>query len=153
MLRKLFDTKAGWEMTLIRFGLATVFFPHGAQKVLGWWGGYGLAGTYGYFTDNMGIPGFFAACAIAAEFLGPIALFSGLLTRVAAFGIGTNMVVAVVLVHWPNGFFMNWAGKMPAGTEGFEFHILAIAMALGLMVAGGGRFSLDRLIAKKIRGG
>jgi len=151
MLKKLFQTKAGWEMTFIRFGLAMVFFPHGAQKVLGWWGGYGLMGTYGYFTDTMGVPGFLAVCAIAAEFIGPIALFLGLLTRVAAFGIGTNMVVAVALVHWQNGYFMNWAGKMPAGTEGFEFHLLAIAMALGLMAAGGGRFSLDGLIARRLK--
>jgi len=147
MLKALFATQAGWGQLFLRLGLGTIFFVHGSQKVLGWFGGYGLSATYQAFTEQMGIPGVFAALAIAAEFLGSLGLFLGLLTRIAALGIGSVMVTAVYMVHWQNGFFMNWGGKMPAGTEGFEFHILAIAMALALIIGGGGRLSLDRGIA------
>ncbi len=147
MLKAVFATEAGWGALFLRLGLGTIFFVHGSQKVLGWFGGHGLAATYDAFTQQMGIPAVFAALAIAAEFLGSLGLFLGLLTRIAAFGIGSVMVVAIYMVHWQNGFFMNWSGQMPAGAEGFEFHILAIAIALALVVSGGGMLSLDRSIA------
>jgi putative oxidoreductase len=147
MLKALFETKAGWGQLFLRLGLGTIFFVHGSQKVLGWFGGYGLSATYKAFTVQMGIPAVFAVLAIAAEFLGSIGLFVGLFTRIAAFGIGSVMVTAIYMVHWQNGFFMNWSGSMPAGREGFEFHILAIAMALALVISGGGRLSIDREIA------
>jgi putative oxidoreductase len=85
-------------------------FPHGAQKALGWFGGHGFKGTMKYFTDS-GIPTGFALLAIAAEFLGPLGLAVGLLTRVAAFGIACVMLVAIVTVHWPHGFFINRYGN------------------------------------------
>jgi putative oxidoreductase len=132
--------------TIIRLALALVFFPHGAQKVLGWFGGYGFSGTMGFFT-SMGIPAVFAALAIAAEFLGAIGLAVGLLSRVAAFGIAATMVVAVLTVHLPNGFFMNWTGKQ-AG-EGFEYHLLVLAMTLVVMIKGAGKASLDRLLTRR----
>jgi putative oxidoreductase len=134
---------------LLRLALAAVFFPHGLQKVLGWFGGYGLAGTYAFFTQKAGIPGVFAALAILAEFLGPIGLFFGFLTRVAAFGIFCNMAVAVWRVHAKVGFFMNWFGTMPAGNEGFEYHILAIALCVAVMARGAGALSVDRMLAGK----
>jgi putative oxidoreductase len=145
MFRKLLGTEASWGMLVLRFALGVVFFAHGSQKVLGWFGGPGLDKAYGMFV-GMGIPGIFAACDIIAEFLGGIALVFGFLTRIAAFGIGVVMVVAVAMVHISNGFFMNWFGAMPAGHEGFEYHILAFAMALALVIEGGGKFSLDRAI-------
>lgn len=143
--RRHLATEAGWSHLVIRLTLAAVIFPHGAQKVLGWFGGYGFSGTMGAFTHNMGIPYPLALLAVAAEFLGPLALAAGLFTRVAAFGIAVNMAVAVVLVHWPNGFFMNWSGTQ-AG-EGFEFHLLAIGLALALVISGAGRASVDRRLA------
>jgi putative oxidoreductase len=136
------------EPLLLRLFLGVVFFPHGAQKVLGWFGGYGFAGTLGFFTQQMHIPALLAFLAIAAEFVGSLGLILGLLTRVAAFGILANMLVAMAMVHSKVGFFMNWSGKQPG--EGFEFHLLAIGMALALMLAGGGKLSADRALADKL---
>lgn len=130
---------------LIRVSLGAVFFPHGAQKVLGWFGGHGLFATYGAFTEKMGIPAVFAVLAIAAEFLGSLGLLFGFCTRIAAFGIASVMTVAMTL-HYHNGFFMNWSGKQ-AG-EGIEYHLLAFAMAVYLVIRGGGALSLDGVIKK-----
>jgi putative oxidoreductase len=123
-------------------------FPHGAQKMLGWFGGYGFSGTMGFFTQQMGIPFIFALLAILAEFLGSLGLITGLLSRVAAFGIASVMVVAVLTTHFGNGFFMNWYGNQKG--EGFEYHLLAIALALIVIIRGSGAFSLDRILAKKV---
>jgi putative oxidoreductase len=131
--------------TLSRLVLALVMFPHGAQKVLGWFGGYGFAGTMQAFTEQMGIPAVLAFLAIAVEFLGPIALVLGLGSRIAAAGIAINMAVAVWMVHLPNGFFMNWFGNQKG--EGFEYHLLAIALALVVVIRGSGAWSLDRRLA------
>jgi len=148
MLKVLLGTQAGWPALFLRLALGALFFAHGSQKVFGWFGGHGLAGTYDGFVQ-MGIPGVFAALAIAAEFLGGIGLILGFLTRVAAFGIFCVMAVAVYMVHWQHGFFMNWFGQMPAGQEGFEFHVLAIGMALALMAGGGGKLSVDGAVARR----
>jgi len=145
MFRKLLGTSDDWVTALMRLVLGVVFFAHGAQKMLGWFGGYGFSGTMGFFTHNMGIPALLAFLAIAAEFFGGIGLVLGLLSRVAAFGIAVNMVVAVLTVHLPNGLFMNWAGTQKG--EGFEYHLLAIALAVAIMVKGGGAASIDRALA------
>ena len=147
MFKKLLQTENDTAGLIMRVLLGIVFFPHGAQKVLGWFGGYGFSGTMSMFTDKMGIPVFFALLAIMAESLGSIALITGFLTRIAAFGIACVMSVAILTVHLPNGFFMNWSGSQQG--EGFEFHILAIALALALMIKGGGKWSLDRAITNK----
>lgn len=147
MLRKLFQTENDTATMILRVLLGVVFFPHGMQKLLGWFGGYGFNGTFGFFT-GMGVPALFAVLAILAEGLGSLGLLTGLLTRVSALGIGTNMVVAVLMIHHKFGFFMNWDGKQ-AG-EGFEYHILVIAIAIALIIKGGGRWSIDRVIAKKV---
>lgn len=149
MLKGLLKTSDSIVDLLLRLTLAVVFFPHGAQDVLGWFGGFGLAGTWEFFTQKMGIPAFFAALAITAEFLGSIGLFFGFLARVAAFGIFCVMATAVWAVHSKVGFFMNWFGKMPAGNEGFEFHLLALALSLAVMARGAGAFSIDGAIAGK----
>jgi len=133
----------------LRLFLGAVIFPHGAQKVLGWYGGNGFSGTMGFFTAKMGIPYVLALLVIAAEFLGALGLIFGLLTRVAAFGVFSVMVGAIYLVHGKFGFFMNWAGKNPG--EGYEFHLLAIAIAFALMIKGGGALSVDRLISRDLR--
>lgn len=126
----------------VRLLLAVVIWPHGAQKVLGWFGGYGFRGTMGFFTKTMGIPAPLAFLAIAAEFVGPVALALGLLGRVAALGIATVMVVAAMTSHLSNGFFMNWFGNQKG--EGFEFHILAVTIASAIMIGGSGAFSIDQ---------
>jgi putative oxidoreductase len=154
MLKKLFETKDDVVSLILRLFLGVVFFPHGMQKLFGWFGGYGFSETFGYFTGTAHIPAILAICAILAEGLGSLGLLSGLLTRVSAFGITVNMIVAVLMVHLPNGFFMNWNRVMasdgkPAG-EGFEYHLLAIAIGIALMIRGGGKWSLDRIVAKKI---
>jgi putative oxidoreductase len=144
-MKGIFQTANSWSSLVLRVMLGTVMFPHGAQKVFGWFGGYGFAGTMSFFTDKMHIPVFFAFLAIMAEFLGSLGLIIGLLTRVAAFGILCNMIVAIWMVHWPNGFFMNWFGAQKG--EGFEYHLLAIAICLALLISGGGKWSVDRAIA------
>jgi len=147
MIRKLFETNGDVSSFILRVLLGIVFFPHGAQKLLGWFGGNGFEATMGAFTQKMGIPALFAFLAVMAESLGSLGLITGFLTRVSALGIGTNMVVAVVMIHIHNGFFMNWFGNKTG--EGFEYHLLAIAIALALIIKGGGRWSVDRLISKK----
>lgn len=147
MLRRLIDTENRLAPVILRVALALVIFPHGAQKALGWFGGGGIDGTVGYFAQNLGIPAALTALVIAAEFLGPIGLAAGFLTRAAAAGIGAVMVGAAIIVHAPNGFFMNWSGAQ-AG-EGFEFHILALGIALALIVTGGGSLSIDRLLTER----
>ncbi len=147
MFNKLLKTENDTATMILRVLLGVVFFPHGMQKLLGIYGGYGFSGTYGFFTGTLGIPAIFAVLAILAEGLGSLGLLAGFLTRLSAFGIGTNMVVAILMIHHKYGFYMNWDGKQ-AG-EGFEYHLLAIAIAIALVIKGGGRWSIDRLIAKK----
>lgn len=145
MIRTIFDALVGTTaspiLLVLRLVLAFVIWPHGAQKVLGWFGGYGLKGTMGFFTQTMKIPSVFAAAAIAAEFLGPIALALGLFGRVAALAIAVVMLVAVLTTHVQNGFFMNWIGTGKG--EGFEYHLLAMAIALAIAIGGSGALSLD----------
>jgi putative oxidoreductase len=149
MFRKLLATSDDWTLTLLRLVLGIVFFFHGAQKALGWFGGYGFSGTMGFFTGMLHIPAPFAFLAICAEFLGGIGLIVGALGRIAAFGIATNMLVAIVMVHSHFGLFMNWSGQQKG--EGFEYHLLAIAIALVLIARGSGCFSVDRALAGKTK--
>jgi len=147
MLRKILATSNDWTLTVLRLVMGVAFFAHGSQKVLGWFGGYGFSATMGFFTHVMHIPAPFAFLAICAEFLGGIGLIVGALGRIAAFGIACNMVIAVLMVHAPNGLFMNWTGQQKG--EGFEYHLLALAIALVLMVKGSGAFSIDGALSAK----
>jgi putative oxidoreductase len=147
MFNKILATRNEISSTVLRVALGLVIFPHGAQKILGWFGGHGFAGTMHFFTDTMGIPYIFALMAILAESVGSIGLIAGFLTRICAFGVGVTIAVAAIMVHLKNGFFMNWFGTQ-AG-EGYEYHLLVIGMALTLMIVGGGAWSLDAIIAKK----
>src|ERR1700688_3231066 len=138
----LFQTSGSFAPLVLRVLLASVMFPHGAQKVLGWFGGAGFAASLAGFSDKMHIPPVLAALAILTEFLGPIALLVGFLTRPAAFAIGFDMVVAALLVHVHFGFFMNWLGKQKG--EGLEFDLLLWAISLALILQGAGAYSIDR---------
>jgi putative oxidoreductase len=145
MIRKLIATDNDAALAVLRLVVGIVFFAHGAQKMLGWFGGYGFAGTMGFFTGMLHIPPAFAFLAIAAEFFGGLGLIFGLLTRIAAFGIFCNMLVAVAMVHHHFGFFMNWTGTQKG--EGFEFHLLALATMVFLMIRGAGAASVDRMLS------
>jgi putative oxidoreductase len=145
MSTKLFSTTDNAGLTLIRVVLGAVMLPHGLQKTFGLFGGYGWEGTMGFFTGQMGIPAVLAVLAILAESIGAVALITGFLGRVAALGIIGVMVGAVATVHANVGFFMNWTGTQ-AG-EGFEYHLLALAMGALIVWKGSGAYSVDRVIA------
>src|SRR6059058_4079600 len=144
MIRKLYATDDNTATVILRLVLGLVFFAHGAQKMLGWFGGYGFSATMGFFTGMMHIPAPLAFLAIVAEFFGGLGLILGFLTRIAAFGIAVNMLVAIATVHGAFGFFMNWSGTQRG--EGFEYHLLVLAMTAFLMIRGAGAFSVDRAV-------
>jgi putative oxidoreductase len=146
MLKKLMRTDDSIGMLLVRVFLGLVIFPHGAQKVFGWFGGHGFAWTMDFFTQRLHIPAPLVVLVIAAEFLGALGLIVGFLGRVGAFGVLCVMLGAIFLVHLPQGFFMNWYGTQRG--EGIEYHLLAIGMALAVMAQGSGRFSVDRAMTR-----
>jgi len=145
MLKKLMSTSNDVSFTVLRVVLGVVFFAHGAQKMLGWFGGFGFHGTMGAFTQ-MGMPAPVAFLIICTEFFGGLGLIVGLLTRIAALGITGLMIGAIFMVHLANGFFMNWMGTQKG--EGFEYHLLVIAIAVTLVVRGAGAFSADRALSE-----
>lgn len=146
-MKAFFNTDASISNLIIRVMLGVVIFPHGAQKLLGWFGGYGLEGTLGFFTNQMGMPTVIAILVILGESLGALGLIAGFLTRFCAAGILIIMTGAIVMSHAANGFFMNWSGKQ--GGEGFEYHLLAIALCIPLLISGGGMFSADGCITRR----
>ncbi|MGA2457217.1 MAG: DoxX family protein [Terriglobales bacterium] len=145
MLKRLMATSDDVTFTILRLVLGVIFFAHGAQKMLGWFGGHGFHATMGSFT-HMGMPAPVALLVICTEFFGGLGLIVGLLTRIAALGIGGEMIGAIFMVHLANGFFMNWMGNQKG--EGFEYHLLVIAMAAALLLRGAGAFSVDRALSK-----
>lgn len=142
MLKKLLATQGNWALLLIRFPLGLDMFVHGYEKVTH------IPATMRYF-DGLNVLHPFAWLAIIAEFCGGLGLMIGLLSRIAAFGVGCTMVVAVFLRHLPYGYLMNWHGALPFGTEGYEYHTLAVGMALAVLVAGAGAFSLDGVLSRR----
>jgi putative oxidoreductase len=145
MLKKLMGTSNDVALTMLRLVLGVVFFAHGAQKMLGWFGGFGFHGTMGAFT-GMGMPAPLAFLIICTEFFGGLGLIFGLLTRIASLGVCGLMIGAIFMVHLQFGFFMNWFGTQKG--EGFEFHLLVLAIAATLLLRGAGAFSLDRALSK-----
>lgn len=139
---------ANFDSTLLitRVVLGSVMFAHGAQKLLGIFGGYGFKGTMGFLTGTMHLPTPVAFLVIVAEFFGAIGLITGTLTKLSAVGILSVMIGAVVTTHLPNGFFMNWTGAQKG--EGFEYHLLVAAITVPLALFGAGAYSIDALIAK-----
>ena len=149
-LRATLATRAAAAPLVARVSLALVLFPHGAQHALGWFGGYGFRGTLGWMTNDLGFPAPLAALAIVVELLAPLALLVGLGGRVAALGV-IGLMLGAAGTHAPNGFFMNWFGRLPAGAEGFEYHLLAIALAAVVVIDGSGALALDRRLAPAAR--
>jgi len=148
MLSKFLSTEDQLAPLAIRIVLGVVMLPHGAQKALGMFGGGGFTATMKGMSQGMGIPSVVVLLIIASEFLGSLGLILGVATRLCAFGTFSIMSGAIFMVHLPNGFFMNWFGKQ-AG-EGFEYHLLAIGMAVALMIAGGGKWSVDMLLTARM---
>ncbi len=148
MLARLLATNGDWVLTVARVVLGVAFFVHGSQKLLGWFGGHGLSATVRTFRDQMGIPAPLTYLAIAAEFFGGLGLIVGLLARVAALGIAITMIVAMFKVHLKFGFLLDWFGDKPG--HGIEYHLLALALALLIIVHGAGAFSLDLALYRRL---
>ncbi len=145
MVKRLMGTSNDVSLTTLRVVLGVVFFAHGAQRMLGWFGGEGFQVSMGGYA-HMGIPAPAALLIICAQFFGGLGLIVGLFTRIASLGVAGLMIGAIFMVHLRNGFFMNWMGTQKG--EGIEFHLLALAMAAALLLRGGGAFSVDRALAK-----
>ena len=148
-MKYLFQTNDKFLYWVPRVILGCVMFPHGVQKLFGWFGGFGFTNTMTYFTQTAGLPWIIAFLIIIGESLGSLGLIVGFFTRLSALGLIFIMVGAITTVHIPNGFFMNWFGKN-AG-EGFEYHLLVIGMSIPLLISGGGKYSVDGLINKYLR--
>lgn len=148
-MKKIFETTESTAAMILRIVLGIVLFPHGAQKLLGWFGGYGFEGTMGFLTGSAGLPWIIAFLVIMIEFLGALALILGFATRVVAIGIIALFTGIVFTSHIQSGFFMNWSGQLNG--EGYEYHLLIIGMAITLLVSGAGKWSLDNLLLKKLR--
>ena len=145
MLEKFLSTEPSALLTVARVGLGFVMLPHGAQKLLGWFGGYGFSQTVGFFS-SVGIPTVIGTLIVLAESFGALALILGFGTRLSALGITITMIGAAIFQR-QHGFFMNWFGQQKG--EGFEYHILAIALGLILVIGGGGLFSIDGLLSRR----
>ncbi len=147
ILDRLLADKQEWAPLMLRLPLGVIFFAHGAQKVLGWFGGFGWNGTMRFFTQTLHIPAPLAVAAFLVEFLGGLALLAGVYTRWVALLAAAQMVVAAILVHLPNGFFLNWTNAPNKG-HGIEYNLLLIGAALALAIIGGGRLSVDAALRK-----
>jgi len=150
LLRRIWTGEASATQTLLRLTLALVLLPHGAQHLLGAFGGYGFAATVAWMSGSLGFPAPLAAAGILLEFFGPLLLLAGIGSRLVAAALAVFMGCAGS-THVANGFFMNWFGNLPTGAEGFEYHILAVVIATVIAANGGGRYSVDRLIAQRLR--
>jgi len=148
MIESLTSTHADWILGIARIVLGIIFFAHGAQKMLGWYGGPGLASTMRTFTEHLHLPSTLAFLVIAGELVSGVGLIIGLFSRIAALFIVLIMVGAIATVHFRFGFFMDWFGSQKG--HGIEYHLLAIALALVVVVKGAGAFSLDGLIHQHV---
>lgn len=145
-MKSLFATPNDPTLLIARLVLGIVFFVHGSQLVLGWYGGPGFHSSLTMFSGQMHLPAAIAILPILAPFLGGIGLIIGFLSRLSALVIAVDMLVAVLMVHVHVGFFMNWSGTQKG--EGYEFHLLAIALCIVIMVKGAGALSVDRALAR-----
>lgn len=145
LLSSLVATGDSFAPLFLRLALGLMMFPHGAQKLLGWFGGYGFTGSMGYFTGTVGTPWLIGLLVILGEFFGSVMLIAGFGTRFAAASLAVIMLGAAWQLRG-NGFFMNWFGNQKG--EGIELFVLAIGMALALVILGGGRGSVDAMLAR-----
>jgi putative oxidoreductase len=148
-MKKILATDPANTIALIaRLALGVVIFPHGAQKLFGWFGGSGFSGTMGFLTGTAHIPYILAVLVILSESVGALLVITGLLTRIAALGIALQFLGVMFMVHWQNGFFMNWSGAQKG--EGIEFFLLLLALSIILLITGGGKASIDAAITRRL---
>ena len=147
-LRAALHTTGDPAPLMARVALALILAPHGAQHGLGLLGGYGFSGTLGWMTKTLGFPSLLAAIAIITEVLAPLMLLMGAGSRLAALAV-IGLMLGAIRTHVANGFFMNWFGALPAGAEGFEYHLLVIALGAIVLVKGSGALSLERWLTKR----
>jgi putative oxidoreductase len=147
-LRGLFQTTKSPIETMLRTTLGAILLPHGAQHLLGMFGGLGFRATLDWMTGTLGLPAVLAALGIVIEFVAPLALILGAGVRLAGTALAVFMAVAA-RTHTSNGFFMNWFGSLPAGAEGFEYHLLAIALAVAVAMRGAGAWSIDSWVTRR----
>lgn len=146
-MKKIFQTNENIAVTTLRIVLGIVLFPHGAQKLLGWFGGYGFEGTMGFLTGTADLPWILAFLVIIIEFFGSLALIFGFATRIVSVALISLFAGIVFTSHLQNGFFMNWSGQMQG--EGFEYHLLVIGIALALLINGAGKWAVDRVLLNR----
>lgn len=146
-MKKIFQTNGNMASTVLRIVLGLIIFPHGAQKLFGWFGGFGFEGTMGFFTGTIHLPWIIGFGVIMIEFFGALMLIAGMVTRFIALLVIVNFAGIIFTSHIANGFFMNWFGNQ-AG-EGYEYHLLIIGMAGSLFISGAGKFSVDKLVHTK----
>jgi putative oxidoreductase len=146
-MKKIFHTNENSAALVIRAVLGLIVFPHGAQKLLGWFGGFGFTGTMDFFTQTVHLPWIIGFLVIMIEFAGSLMLIAGIATRVVAVLFIINFIGVIVTSHIKHGFFINWLGNQQG--EGYEYHLLIIGMAASLLLSGAGRLSVDRLITKR----
>lgn len=147
-MRWMLQTDDSWTGLILRVTLGLVMFPHGAQKMLGWFGGYGFGGTMSFFTAQLALPWIIGFLVIMGEFFGSLGLLAGFADALQRSQLIIIMLGAITMAHWPYGFFMNWFGQQHG--EGFEYHLLVMGIALALIAAGGGKWSLDRQVAHRL---
>lgn len=149
MIDKILSTDSNDLGALIaRVFLGVVILPHGLQKLLGMFGGYGFSATVEYFAST-GIPSLVGVLIVLGESFGALFLILGLISRLSAAGIAIIMLGAIIMVHGQHGFFMNWFGTQ--ASEGFEYHLLALGLCLVVLLNGGGKWALDSSLAGKFK--
>ena len=141
MKKLLLNANNNYNGIILRLTLSLILFPHGAQKMFGWFGGYGFTGTMDYFTSTVHLPWIIAFLIIIIECIGPFFLFIGFLSRIWALAVVVLFIGIIFTAHIDNGFFMNWFGQQKG--EGYEFHLLVIGIALAIVTHGSGKFSVD----------
>ena len=147
MKRAILHTNNSWTLPMLRIFLGLVILAHGAQKLLGWFDGYGFSGTMKFFTETVGLPWIVGLLVIILEFFGSLALIAGLGTRLVAFSFIPLALGIMITSHIQNGFFMNWGGTQQG--EGIEYFILWIAITIPLVVHGAGKLSVDKWLVEK----
>jgi len=147
LVQQLLKTDANIGFSIARLTLGLVIFPHGAQKLLGLFGGYGFTATMESFTTQIGLPSIVAFSIIVIEFFGSISLILGLFSRFWAISLAGIFMGIIYTTQLEHGFFMNWFGNQ-AG-EGYEYSLLIIGLAVSIVINGSGKWSLDKLITKQ----
>ena len=148
MIKKMLNTESNWGALVARLALGIVLFPHDAQKMLGWFGGYGFTATIDAFTDQMELPWLVAFAVICIEFFGSIFIVLGLASRLWSLAIGGLFIGIIFTTHLEHGFFMNWYGNQ-AG-EGYEYALLMVGIALAVLINGSGKYALDTQLVKRL---